>query len=68
MTEGGSFGATEESAATGVRRAKWRDSRTEDRRRPALTSPRGLSAQPLGRAGLGAEARAAVGSQGEDWG
>ena len=26
----GSFGATEESAATGVQRAKWRDSRTED--------------------------------------
>ena len=36
--------------------------------RPALTSPRGLSAQPPGRAGLGAEARASVGSQGEDWG
>ena len=28
--QGGSFRATEESAATGVRRAKWRDSRTED--------------------------------------
>ena len=42
--EGGSFGAAEESAATGVRRAKRRDSRTEARRRPALTSPRGLSA------------------------
>ena len=26
----GSFGATEESAATGVQRAKWRDSCTED--------------------------------------
>ena len=68
VAEGGSFGATEESAATGVRRAKRRDSRTEDRRRAALTSPRGLSAQPPGRAGLGAEARASVGSQGEDWG
>ena len=65
---GGSFGATEESAATGVRRAKRRDSRTEDRCRPALTSPRGLSAHPPGRAGLGAEAWASVGSQGEDWG
>ena len=65
---GGSFGATEESAATGVRRAKRRDSRTEDRCRPALTSPRGLSAPPPGRAGLGAEARASFGSQGEDWG
>ncbi len=66
--EGGSFGATEESAATVVRRAKLRDSRTEDRCRPALTSPRGLSAHPPGRAGLGAEAQASVRSQGEDWG
>ena len=64
----GSFRATEESTATGERRAKWRDSCTEDRCRPALTSPRGLSAQPPGRTGLGAEARASVGSQGEDWG
>ena len=32
----------------------------EDQRRAALTSPRGLSAQPPGRAGLGAEARASV--------
>ena len=31
VAEGGSFGATEESAATGVRRAKRRDSHTEDR-------------------------------------
>ena len=30
VAEGGSFGAMEESAATGVRRAKQRDSRTED--------------------------------------
>ena len=66
--EGGSFGAAEESAVTGVRRAKWRDSRTEDPCRPALTSLRGLSAPPPGRAGLGAEARASVGSQGEAWG
>ena len=65
---GGSFGATKESTATGVRRAKRRDSRTEARRQAALTSPRGLSAHTPGRAGLGAEARAAVGSQGEDWG
>ena len=50
---GGSFGATEESAATGVQRAKQRDSRTEDRCQPALTSPRGLSAHPPGRAGAG---------------
>ena len=31
MAEAGSFRATEESAATGVQRAKRRDSRTEDR-------------------------------------
>ena len=69
VAEGGSFGATEESAATGVQRAKRRDSRTEDRCRAALTSPRGLSAQPPGRAGLGAAARASeFRSQGEDWG
>ena len=67
VAEGGSFGATEESAATGVRRAKRRDSCTEARRRAALTSLRGLSAPPPGRVGLGAEARASVGSQGEDW-
>ena len=68
VAEGGSFGATEESAATGVRRAKRRDSRTEARCRAVLNSPRGLSAHPLGRVGLGAEARGSVGSQGEDWG
>ena len=50
---GGSFRATEESAAMGVRRAKRRDSRTEDRCRPALTSPRGLSAHPPGQLGAG---------------
>ena len=32
VAEGGSFGATEESTATGVQRAKRRDARTEDRR------------------------------------
>ena len=53
VAEGGSFGATEESAATGVRRAKQRDSRTEVRRRAALSSPRGLSAHPPGRVGAG---------------
>ena len=68
VAEGGSFGVTEESAATGVWRPKRRDSCTEAGRRAALTSPRGLSAHPPGRAGLGAEARASVGSQGEDWG
>ena len=53
VAEGGSFGVTEESAATGVRRAKQRDSRTEDQCRPALTSLRGLSAHPPGGAGAG---------------
>ena len=49
----GSFGATEESAATGVRRAKRRDSCTEERCRPALTSPRGLYAHPPEQEGAG---------------
>ena len=53
VVEQGSFRAMEESTATGVRRAKQRDSRTEDRCRPALTSPRGLSAHPPERAGAG---------------
>ena len=53
VVEGRSFGATEDSAATGVRRAKRRDSHTEDRCRPALTSLRGLSAHPPGWAGAG---------------
>ncbi len=69
VEEGESFGAAKESAATGVQRAKWKDSRTEDRCRPAaLTSPRGLSSHPPGRAGLRAEARASLGTPGEDWG
>ena len=50
---GGSFRAMEETAATGVQRAKRRDSHTEDRCRPALTSLRGLSAHPLGWVGAG---------------
>ena len=53
VAEGGSFGAMEESAATGVQRAKQRDSRTKDRCQPALTSPRGLSAHPPWQAGAG---------------
>ena len=40
VAERGSFGATEESTATGVWRAKQRDSRTEAQRLAALTSPR----------------------------
>ena len=65
---GGSFGATGESAATGVQRAKRRDSCTEDQCQPALTSLRGLSAHLLGGWGLGAETWASeVRSQGEDW-
>ena len=51
VAEGGSFGATEESAATGVQRAKQRDSRTEERCRPALTSLRGLTAHSPERVG-----------------
>ena len=44
----GSFGATEESKATGVRRAKRRDSCTEERCRPALTQPERLVCFPAG--------------------
>ena len=68
---GGEWGASEprrRAQQQGCKRAKWRDSHTEDGCWPALTSPRGLSAHLLGRAGLGAEARTSVGSQGEDWG
>ena len=69
MWRGGSFGATEESTATGVPKAKWRDSHTEDQCQPALTSLTGLSAPQLGGWGLGAEALASeVRSQGENWG
>ena len=53
VAKGGSFRATEESAATGVQRAKQTDSHTEDRCRLALTSPRGLSAHLPGWAGAG---------------
>ena len=49
----GSFGATEENTDTGVQRANWRDSRTEDQCRPALTNPRGFSAHPQGWVGAG---------------
>ena len=49
----GSFRATEESAATGVQRAKQRDSHTEDGCQPALTSLTGLSAHPPGWVGAG---------------
>ena len=66
---GGSFRATEESAATGVQRAKQRDSRTEDQCQPALTSPRACLLTRWGGRGLGPEARASeVRSQGEDCG
>ena len=53
VAEGGSFRAMEERAATGVWRAKRRDSRTDDWCRPALTGPRSLSAHPLGQVGAG---------------
>ena len=69
VAEGGSFGATEESAATGVRRAKWRDSCTEDHCWPALTSLRGCMLTRQDGLGLGAEGWASeVRSQGENWG
>ena len=54
---GGSFGAMEESTATGVQRAKWRDSHTEDCCQPALTNPRGLSAHLQAGTGGGWELR-----------
>ena len=64
--EEGSFRATEESAATGVRRAKWRDSRTEDQHSAAREA---CLLTCRDRWGLGAEARTSeVRSQGEDWG
>ena len=50
---GRSFRATEESAATGVQRAKRRDSDTDDRCQLALTSLRGFSAHPPERVGAG---------------
>ena len=48
---GGSFRTTEDSPATGVQKAKRRDSRTEDQCQPALTSPRVLSADPPAKTG-----------------
>ena len=50
---GGSFGATEKSTATGVQRAKRRDSRKEDQCQSALTSLRGSSTHLLGLVGAG---------------
>ena len=65
---GGSFRAMEESAETGVQRAKQRDSCTEDQCRPALTSLRGLSAHPPGQVGAGSWGLGFGGRpQGEDW-
>ena len=67
--QGGIFGDTEDSTATGVQKAKWRDSRTEDWCLPALISLRGLSAHLPGQVRLGAGDWALeVRSQGEDWG
>ena len=66
--QGRILGAMEESRATGVQRAKQRDSH----RGSVLTSthqPKRLLFTRWGRWGLGAEARASeVRSQGEDWG
>ena len=68
MVEGGSFGAKEESAATGVRRAKWRDSRTEERCDQHSPAREACLLTRRGGRGLGAEPPASVGSQGEEWG
>ena len=53
VAEGGIFGATEESAAKGLQRAKERDSCTEGQCGRSLTSPRGLSTHPPGWVGAG---------------
>ena len=53
VAEGGSFGAMEESTATGVQGAKRRDSCTKDQCQPALTSLGGLSAHLPGWVGAG---------------
>ena len=64
-----SFRATEGSEATGVERAKQRDSYTEDWCQPTLTSPRDLLTHLPGRVGVAeAPASSEVRSQGEDWG
>ena len=68
VAEGGSFGAMEESTATGVQRAKRRDSHTEARRRAASPARESCLLTCRGGQGLGAEARALVRLQGEDWG
>ena len=49
----GNLQSHKESAATGVQRAKRRDSRTEDWCQSALTSLRGLSAHLPGHVGAG---------------
>ena len=66
---GGTFGAMEESTATGLQMAKRRDSRTEDRCNQHSLAWEARQLTRRGRWGLGAEARASeVRSQGEDWG
>ena len=56
VAEGGSFGAMEESAATGVRRAKQRDSRTAARCQGSTHQPERLVCSPA-RAGGGCKLR-----------
>ena len=53
VVEGESFGAKEESTATGVRRAKWRDSRPEDRCQLGTHQPDRLLYSPAGADGAG---------------
>ena len=68
MAEGESFGATEESTAKGVQRANRRDSHTEDLADQHSAAGEACLLTRRGGRGLGAEARASVVSQGEDWG
>ena len=66
---GGSFTAMEESAATGVRRGKRRDSTQRSGAEQHSPAREACLLTRRGGRGLGAEARASeVGSQGEDWG
>ena len=69
MAEWGSFGATEESATTRVKRAKQRDSHTEDDADQHSPAQEACLLTHRGGQGLGAEAPAPeVRSQGEEWG
>ena len=68
VAEEGSFGSTEESTATGVWRAKRRDSCMGISANQHSPAREACLLTCWSKRGLGAEARASVGSQGEDWG